>query len=244
MIKYYLHIVTLLICAIILSSCGKNSRCGKSTGEIQTITRDLSSFEKINIYDKIQIELKQSTVNKATITCGKNLIDYVITESNGNELTIRNDNNCNFLRSYKKEIKIILEFTNLSKINFIGAGNVTCFDTIKQSYFEVVGEGCSGDFDLLFNTDSLRFTLHTGNSNVKLSGKTKLSYFYSGGTSIINAGNLQSITCLTNNSGSGDFTVNAIDYLYAQIESQGSIFYYGNPSVDKTGTGSGLLVHK
>jgi hypothetical protein len=234
----------LFVFAILLYSCGKDSKCGKSTGEIQTITRDLAAFEKMNVYDKIQIELKPSTINRATITCGKNLVDYVITESQGTELTIRNENKCDFLRSYKKEISIVLEYTNLSKINFIGAGNVTCSDTIKQSYFEVIGEGCSGDFNLLVNTDSIRFTMTTGNSNVKLVGKTGLAYFYSGGTSLIDASNMNAFICLANNSGTGDFRLNAVDYLFAQIEEFGNIFYSGNPTVDKKGSGKGQLIHE
>jgi Putative auto-transporter adhesin, head GIN domain len=236
--------LTLSISAILLYSCGKDSKCGKSTGEIQTFTRDLAAFEKMNVYDKIQLELKPSSVNRATITCGKNLVDFIITENQGNELTIRNENKCDFLRSYKKEIKIVLEFTSLSKINFVGAGNVTCTDTIKQSYFEVIGEGCSGDFNLLVNTDSIRFTLATGNSNVNLSGKTNLAYFYSGGTSIIDASKMAAKVCLANNSGTGDFKLNAIDYLYAQIEEFGNIYYSGNPSVDKKGSGRGQLIHQ
>ncbi len=225
-------------------SCGKDSKCGKSTGEIQTFTRDLAAFEKMNVFDKIQIELRPSTINRATITCGKNLVDYIITEINGNQLTIRNENNCNFLRSYKKEIKIVLEFTSLSRINFVAAGNVTCTDTIKQSYFEVEGEGCSGDFDLLFNTDSIRFNLATGNSNIILAGKTGLAYFYSGGTTIIDASKMSATICLANNSGTGDFKLNVINYLYAQIEEFGNILYTGNPTVDKTGTGRGQLIHQ
>lgn len=230
--------------ALFLYSCGKHSRCGKSTGEIQTITRDLGAFEKINVYDKIQIELRPSTVNRATITCGKNLVDFVITEMIGNELTIRNDNNCNYLRSYKKEMKIILEFTKLSYVNLLGAGSFTCTDTIQQSYFEVHGESCSGDFNLLFNTDSLRLTLETGNSNAILAGKTNLAYYYSGGTSIIDASNMITKVCLSNNSGTGDFKFNVIDYLYANIAEMGNIYYSGNPAVDKTGDGKGQLIHQ
>lgn len=230
-----------MMTVLLLSSCGKDSRCGKSTGKIQTVVRDLTAFDKLNIYDKIQLELKPSTVNRATITCGENLMNYIITENSGNELTIRDDNNCNFLRSYKKEIKIVLEYTNLSKIYSVAAGTVSSKDTIKQSYFEVVGEGCSGDFNLLLKTDSCRFILHTGNTNLYLKGQSTISYFYSGGTTIIDAGNLQSVQCFSNNSGSGDFTLNAISYLYAQIEDQGSVYYYGNPLVDKAGKGKGIV---
>lgn len=223
-----------------LSSC-KNSRCAKSTGTQVTEVRNLQAFTRLNLYDKIDVELKPSTVNRATITCGKNLVPYIVTEEANNELTIRNDNSCNFLRSYKKRIRIVLEYTNLNHINFVGAGKVSSPDTLKQPYLMMESEGGSGDVDLLVNMDSIRLVLHTGNTNVNLGGKTQSAFFYSGGTTILEARNLQAQSCFCNNSGSGDFYVNAITYLFAEIQQQGSIFYRGQPYIDKAGSGQGIL---
>ncbi|HLP14276.1 MAG TPA: head GIN domain-containing protein [Flavobacteriales bacterium] len=229
---------------LLAAACGKDSRCGKATGEIQTVTRDLAAFDSLYIDDKINVILKPSTLNRATITCGKNLVDYVITENNGRELIIRNDNRCNFLRSYKKPITITLEFTALWKINLRGGGKVSCVDTIVQPYFEVDGNFCSGDFDLLLHTDSTRFTLHTGNSNVVLKGKSTLAYFYSGGTTILDAAGLSTTNCNANNSGSGDFTVKVSNYLYAVVRDLGYVYYQGSPYVDKNVTGTGDVLQK
>ncbi|HYG52270.1 MAG TPA: head GIN domain-containing protein [Flavobacteriales bacterium] len=233
-----------LVFTLLLGACGKDSRCGKSTGEIQTFTRELPAFDSLYIEDKIDIELKPSTVNRATITCGKNLVDYIMTQSNGHELIIRNDNLCNFLRSYKKPIKIVLEYTSLWKINLRGGGKINSTDTIKQPYLEVDGKICSGDFDLLLNTDSVRFTMHTGNSNVTLKGHTNRAYFYSGGTTILDALQLHSDYCFATNSGSGDFDVVAANYLYAYIGDLGYIYYTGNPHVDQKIKGTGEIIQK
>lgn len=222
-------------------SC-KKSKCAKSTGAQTTEVRNLEVFTSINVHDKINIELKRSTVNRASITCGKNLMDYIVTRQEGTVLEIRNDNSCNFLRSYKKPVNILLEYTSLDHINFIGAGTVSSTDTLIQPSLFIEGEGSSGDFDLLVKMDSLRMVLHTGNSNVKLRGKCKQFSFYSGGTTIIDSRQLEAVSCLCNNSGSGDFYVKALLYLYAEIHQQGSIYYTGNPaSVEQRNSGRGTL---
>lgn len=225
---------------LVLASC-KNSRCAKSTGTEVTEIRELQAFTKLKLDDRINVQLKPSTVNRATITCGKNLMKYIVTDEEANTLTIRNNNTCNFLRSYKKHINIVLEYTDLSYINFIGAGKVSSTDTLAQPYLMIESEGGSGDVDLTVKMDSIRFILHTGNVNVNLNGRASDAYFYSGGTTILDARNMKTTSCFCNNSGSGDFYVNAISYLFADIEQQGSIFYHGNPSIDKAGSGTGQL---
>lgn len=239
-IRGYWYYGALACMVVVFYSC-KNSRCAKSTGTMVTETRELGAFTKLYLDDKINVELRPSTVNRATVTCGQNLMQYIVTNENNGELTIRNDNTCNFLRSYKKPVSIVLEYTNLSYVNFLGAGQLTSTDTIRQTYFMLETEGGSGDVNLKLHTDSVRFILHTGNVNLNLSGKTKIAFFYSGGTSILDARNLWVETCLSNNSGSGDFFVNVTAYLFANIEQEGSIYYKGQPSIDRAGQGRGQL---
>jgi hypothetical protein len=238
------HIILfVLIGWLAVTACGKDSRCGKSTGEIQTFTRDLNVFDSLYLDDKIDVILKPSTVNRATVSCGKNLANFVMTEVKGHELRIRNDNRCNFLRSYKKPISVTLEYTALWKINLRGGGKVSCADTIIQPYLEIDGKVCSGDFDLLLHTDSIRINLHTGNSNVVAKGKTNYAYFYSGGTSIIDATQLNTGYCFATNNGSGNFKVDANHYLYAYIGDLGYIYYTGNAYADKKINGKGEIIH-
>ena len=231
-----------IIAFSLIISCGKESACLKSTGNIAVEIRELNSFSKLSLSDKINVQLKPSNVNRLTISAGENIIPYIITEVNNDELIIKNDNSCNFLRSYKKSIDIILEYDALVKINYFGAGKVSSVDTIRQPYLEVIAKGSSGDFDLLLDTDSVRFILHTGNTNLYLNGNAATAFFYSGGTSIVKAQNLNTQNCFANNSGSGDFYIHVLDYLYAEIQDQGNIYFSGSPSgIDKTGNGKGEL---
>lgn len=226
------------------TSCGKNSPCLKSTGKDITISRDLQVFDSLVLLDKIDVELRNSTVNRVTITCGENLADYISTEVTGGILTIENKNKCGFLRSYKRDIKVILEYTSLSKINFISAGLLSNTDTLKQSYLLVEGEGCSGDINLLVKVDSIRLTLHTGNSNVKLKGESSNAFFYSGGTTILHAEQLNCNQTFANNSGSGDYYLFANSYLFAEVNQEGSIFFSGNCNLDAHDNGKGEIIKR
>ena len=224
-------------------SCGKQSTCGKKTGVLKTILRDLQPFSKLILKDNIDVILMPSSINRASITGGENLIDFITTDVSNNELTISNTNRCNFLRSYKKRITVLLEYTLMDRIYYLGSGNIWSNDTIKQAYFEAECKSSSGDFNLLLNTDSIRFTLHTGNTNLYLNGQTNKAYYYSGGTCIIKAEAMRTKNCFANNSGSGDFYINSNDYMYANIDGIGNIHYLGYPvKIDKSGNGKGELI--
>lgn len=233
-------LVFFLACLSTLS-CGKESACGKSTGSIKSFSRDLDDFTRLRLYDRIDIELKPSTVNRVTITCGEHLLKFIKTEVKGNELTIQDDNKCNFLRSYKKKISMVLEYTSLNYIYFEGAGTISSSLTINQPYLQLDCWGSSGDINLNLKTDSSRFEMHTGNTNLNLKGESDLLYLYSGGTSIVKAENLVSNTTLVNNSGTGDMYVYSNNYLFALVTQQGSIYYSGAANLDGYDEGKGEI---
>lgn len=237
--------VCILLAFVVLQSCGKDSACLKSTGSTAVEIRDLQSFTHLELHDKINVELKPSSVNRITITAGENLLPYILTSVNGNKLVIQNDNSCSFLRSYKKSINVVLEYTGLKYIFSDAAGKVSSVDTIRQNYIEVDCKGSSGDFDLNLATDSARFILHTGNTNLYLNGHSGTTFLYSGGTCKINASNLLSQSCLVNNSGTGDFYISVATYLYAEINGEGNIYYRGHPTgIDKIRNGKGDLIRQ
>jgi hypothetical protein len=232
------------IILLLIFSCNKEkTNCFKSTGKEIKIIREISPFSKLNIYDKINVVLVNDNRNYLEITGGENILDGIYTEVNEGELTIKNNNTCNFLRSFKKNITVTVHFTTLNKIEYFGAGMITNTDTLVLPELEIETRHASGDVTLLTNIDSLRIISHVGVSNFYLSGNTNYFYAYSIGASIIRAENLQSGFVHINNGSMGDFYVYPINKLHVEVRSYANNYYRGSPSeITAIYSGSGKVL--
>lgn len=228
MIFKYNIAFTVVLC--IFFSCKKEKiNCFKSTGKQIKITREISPFKKINVYDKINLVLVNDTSNYVEVVCGENIISGIYTEVQDHVLNIKNNNTCNFLRSFKKEITVYVHFVTLDKIEYFGAGEITNADTLTLQKLDIETRHASGDVKLLVNIDSLRIISHVGVSNFYLSGTAGYFYAYSIGASIIHAENMQTNNVHLNNGSMGDFYVHPLNKLHVEIRSYANNYYRGNP---------------
>lgn len=131
-IKIFLIIGFLLV----MSSCKKSPfDCFTSTGEITTQTRTITPyFCNINMFDNVDIELISSDEQKVEVTAGENIIDNIKTliSKEDSTLTIKNDNQCNWMRSYDKPLKVKIFYKEIESIYYYSIGNLTCLDTISS----------------------------------------------------------------------------------------------------------------
>lgn len=131
-IKVYLFFGFLLL----LFGCKKSPfDCFTTTGDIVTETRIITPyFSKINMLDNVDVELISSDVQKVEVTAGENIIDNIITSISEEDstLTIRNDNLCNFMRSYDKPLNVKVFYNKIESIYYFSTGNLTCIDTITS----------------------------------------------------------------------------------------------------------------
>ncbi len=214
------------------------------TGDVKREIRLTDPFTKIFLYDNINIVLIQGTENRLEVEAGENLIDGISTKLENGELTITNENTCNFMRSYKIPITIYITYNSLTEFTHYGAGKVSNEDTLRQPFFEFIEWNGAGDFDLTVDIDTLKFGFHTGAGNADVRGTTKELSLYSAGNSIFRCKDLLAGTVYINQSSTGDFTVNVLNSLYVQIYNYGDVFYYGNPSyIEPQYNGDGELIH-
>ncbi len=98
--------------SLLFISCDKEEAwdCIKSTGEITTETRILENFNKIVLYDNINLWMIQDSTAYIEITAGKNLIPKISIEIENGILIIKNENKYNWLRSYKYSIDVYLHY--------------------------------------------------------------------------------------------------------------------------------------
>jgi hypothetical protein len=226
---------TLLIwvCMLGFTACEKEHclDCFKGTGEIITEERTLENFNTINLSDRMNLYIQQDTVDKVIVEAGEKLISSVITEVDDGVLTIRDDNKCNWVRSYKKEINVYLHCSNLFMINYYGAGNVKSTNTIVSDSLALNFWDGSGVITLNVNCMMVKVALHTGPGDAEISGNTQYAAYYTRGNGQIRCSDLKSVNSDIDSKGTNDCYINCTGHLFARIGYIGNVYYSGSPTI-------------
>ncbi|MFZ5554625.1 MAG: head GIN domain-containing protein [Bacteroidota bacterium] len=236
----------IIACVIFLFSCekGYDGVCLKGTGDIITGERTMNHrFVNIDLDDNVELVIVQDTYQHIKVEAGENVNPGIVTETDTENGTLKifNANACEFFRNYKHPLKVYVYTDTLNKVTFNGGGNISSQNTLTFSSltFECLNSG--SDVILNVDADSLKMYLHTGSTNVYVNGTASYAYFYSSGNSIIHAENLVANDVHVNNHSTGDFYVNAINTLRAEIFMYSTTWYKGNPVISRSGPGSGEI---
>ncbi len=241
--------VSLFIIIVLLSfllSCNKENRfdCIKSTGKIINSERQLNDFKELEIDDVFNVFITQDTINKIIIEGGENLLPLIITEVKDKKLFIKNNNKCNWVRSYKKELNIFLYTQSLEHIILYGESKIISIDTLDIEVFTIDNWSRASKIELTINCSSSHLNIHGGTGSYTLRGRSGVSYIYSSGTGHVFADNLKTgYTYITNNS-TGDCHIYVTKELGFKILRSGNIYYSGEPyKIDTIEvSGSGKLI--
>lgn len=222
--------------AILLTGCGKDEGvCVSSTGKVISVDRGQQAYHSVVVYDNINLILTQDTSKYLiTVEAGENLIDGITTVIDSGKLVLRNENSCNWLRSFEVPVNVYLTFARLDTIVFRAAGNITFTNnwTNRFVYFDVV-EG-AGKLDIKLNVYQAYFIVRYGTTYLDLSGISEVATLISYGFGPFHAENLDSkftyVSCYSPN----DMFVSSSIDLYAKIGNIGNVYYRGNPSTINT----------
>lgn len=227
------------------TSCHKENRwdCVKSTGTIIKQTRTIPEIHTIDIDNKLNVFITQDTVNSLVVEAGKNIIDNIETSVIGDRLLIKNNNKCNFMRSYKAPITIYVSIKNLTTINYLGGGTVKSTNTLICDTLTINCSNGSDTVKLDVNANTVQAFMHTGVADIIISGKCNRAFAYSRGQGFIRLQNLESSYVYCNSSGTGDFYVWADNEMEILLQYVGNVYYKGNPKITiDTHTGKGNLI--
>jgi len=242
-ILHYLISFIAFISLLLFTTCSKENSfdCLKSTGTIITEKRNLPDFNSIFIEDNIDVYIVQDTFRNVKIEAGKNIISNIKTEVTEKTLFIKNANKCNWVRSYKKKIKVFVTTNDLTTITHDGEGLITSNDTLKTDtlFLHITGAG-----DIRFNINAKLIWLDMYVlGNVELSGVTdRLNASVNSFGHLLTKG-LICKECNILSTGEGDAYVYCKETLKATIKHVGNIYYYGNPEVERIITGDGKIVN-
>jgi hypothetical protein len=231
----------LLLFILALNSCKKESNVFKSTGPIASEIRSLNSFNRLTVLKNITTYIVQDTVNFVKITCGENLLDGISTNVEGEHLTITNLNKTNWVRSYKNKFIAEVHCKQLVDVRYESSGNLTIQDPlVVDSFFVQSGDG-TGSMLLNLNARVLFAVLNTSVADLTVKGKIQINYLFNNAQGFMDTREVENSYTYMRSNSTNDCKVRVKDVLDAEIEYQGNIYYYGNPTkvnLKKTGTGN------
>lgn len=239
-------IIVLLFIIFTFSTCKKDHLldCFKSAGKTITENRETNAFININLTDNVDLIIHTDTTYFVKVTAGDNLINGIITEWNNKTLYIRNENRCNWMRSFKNIYTVEIGMNQPELIHYNGSGNITCLDTIRKEDFIFDSFGGSGTINLNFNSNKIHLNDHIGRADIHAFGFANESYIYVNDVGVLDASGMNTnYTYITNNS-TGDCRINVKNELGFEIKYSGNIFYTGNPHfLSQNFSGTGKLIH-
>ena len=230
--KYKLLIIIVLSLFASFTSCKK---APLTIGKIVTEKRALSNFNEVHLYDNISLTLVRSDTCYIIITTGKNIIENVTTNVDGNILTISNTSSLDWIRPYDYELHATLYYKDITNFIFASSGyldteNQFNNDSVSTSY-KLEIDGGSGDIELLVNNcHDFNTIYYYGTSRVNLHGKGNENlYIYKKSYGIVDARDFHTQHIAIQHNSVGDCYIWATESINAEIYNLGDIYYKGNP---------------
>jgi hypothetical protein len=238
-----LNRILLLLLPLTLLSCSKDG-CSFSSGSITSQTRNVSTFNEIILYDKINLILKEDSVQTLTVSTNNNLLDGIKTEVSNGVLTIQNENHCTLLASPGLQVNVFISVSQLQQIMYYGAGNINSVNTFHSDQITVDSWYGTGTIKLDVLVNQLNAYVRNNNAQLIFSGQSNSTTIYCADEGYINMFQLNSTNLMLNQRSIRDIDINVSGLLYADIVYKGNVFYKGNPlKIDSLITNSGRLIH-
>lgn len=231
------QLLLILTASIILYSCDFiGGERVDGNGKISTENRQLNGFKNVSSSGPMDIVLTQSSNYSVQVKGDENLLQYIITETDGNTLKIKTKPGYNL--HPEKNLEVLISSPSFSDISLGGSGDVSSENTLTSSdkmNFDVSGSG-----DINVKIDAPEVESHSsGSGDISFSGKAGEADMSVSGSGDIHCFGLTTETTSITINGSGDADVYANKQLTVKVNGSGDVRYKGNASVDSHINGSG-----
>jgi len=207
--------------AFIATACNVDFNAGnpgvKGSGKVVSESRSVMGFKGVTLKGTGQLHIDTNGTESLEITGDDNLLPYITTEIQGDQLVIGTKDNQNV--SPSKDIVYKLSAKTMNSINLAGSGDVDA-------------KG--------INTDQLKVLLG-GSGNISVAGMAEQQETTIAGSGNYDGKQLKTKTSTISIAGSGDADVDASDKLNVMVAGSGSVRYTGDPTVTKNIVGSGSV---
>ncbi len=208
----------------------KPDRCLHSTGAIIIEERKPGDFTGITIEDVFSVEIIPDSSEYIEIVAGEKITPHISITNNNQHITIKNENQCNWLRSFKNKPVLRIYVDSLIHIKVEGEIDLKFTDTLNSDNFTYeVWSGLS-TADILVNCKTFAYSLNGGSGKFSIKGMAGVSYIHTDGTGYVYADSLSCGYAFITNISTGDIYVNVTKELIVRLLNSGDIYYSGYPS--------------
>jgi len=228
----------ILLVLTITSGCDSEDApdCFKTAGSIIQEEMTLPSFDKILIYEGVELLIKEGATQQVILESGTNLIENVIVEVANNQLIVKDNNNCNLVRDYGLT-KIIVTSPNIVEIRNSSEQAVRSEGTLTYPTLRLLSEDHQssflniGDFYIKIENTNLSITAN-GISNFYINGQTtNLNVGFFAGDSRFEGKNLMATNVNITHKSSNDMLVNPQNKIEGNIFSLGDVRAFNQPAI-------------
>ncbi|PTX43618.1 putative autotransporter adhesin-like protein [Christiangramia gaetbulicola] len=190
----------------------------RGSGNLTSEVRELSSFSAIDNEGVIDLVILVGEAQSVEIIGDDNVLRYVETRVEDNELKIRLEDGRNYNNI---DLEAIISLPSLRRLRNEGVSQVQIDNVNSGSSFEVENEG---------------------SGNIRISGETSRFELENHGSGDIMAFGLSTQTSKVDLEGSGDVELTCSDVLEVEIEGSGNVYYRGSPEIISEIQGSGAVI--
>lgn len=234
-----------LVCLSIFAGCKGESMddCFTNSGETVTENRQASPFNKIELYNNVNLVIEKGDQYSIRVEGSKNILSAIKTTLTDTSLVITNTLKCNWARDYDHEITVYVCAPSLNTIHYEASGNLSTKGQLFYDFLEVNAWGGSGSINMNLDCNVLKLALHYGTVDFNIEGSSRITTIYANSYGPFDCANLISNIMYIGNSGTNDCRVHALHILHAQVSSVGNIYYSGNPhELNCSVLGSGKII--
>jgi len=174
----------ILSCIIFLRCNSENAfDCVQQSGATVEQVFEVADFERVVVFEGIQLVLIEGDEQIVMVRTGKNLLNDIEVSSDGDLLTLIDNNNCNYVRDYGittvfVTTPILTEVRNSSSFEITNQG-VLHFPNLLLKSEDFGNENLyhiDGDFNLVLDVGQISI-VSNGFSNFHLSGRAERANF-------------------------------------------------------------------
>lgn len=204
-------------------------------GNVVKETREISSFDALNVGGAFNIILTQGNSESLEIEADENLLPIIKTSVKGKTLYVTTEEN---IRN-SKALNLYISFKVLERLDISGACDIESAHRLSFSTLKIEASGASEiDLDL---TAEVLLCDYSGASEIELAGKVGECEFELSGASEIDAYDLVAGKIELKASGASEAKLHATESLKVRASGASSVRYMGNPNVDSNVSGAGSV---
>lgn len=221
-------LTSVILILLSLTLCSWASQGTERKRKVETETREVGFFNKINSSGPVQLILQKGETNKVTVEAESNIIEYVITEVEGDKLIVRMTGSWNN-EKIKQPILVHVTLPELREIKAKAASSVESKEVWESPELKLDASSAAR-ISLAVKTRNLELEVVSA-ASIIISGETVELEAELTAAGTLKAGELVAERADVKISSTAYAVINVQNELSYDVSAIGKLKYYGSPEI-------------